>query len=311
MLRCFREWMKRIPGIGPFIYYFYLRLFYDKTITADATYRWITLLRSNELLRQLALKRPSFATKPLGDYLNMKYRFSERVHSLRSHYEFVLSRIPKNQLVSILFEEGLVLAEFLGKSGASYRVTLGTHSASHNEGELLLQLENAENQIISFVIFNVGSINGKPRIEVGCLQGAVVPWESILTKMATKDFYSTRPKHLIMALLYELSRCWNIDSIACIKTIEQVKYNRGNNPEFYADYDRFWEELGGIPDDSGFYIMPAQLSHRDKATIRKDRAKDRRHRLRLELKNSVFATVRTTLDYPRGARLEVLPAVKD
>jgi hypothetical protein len=305
----FREWVKRVPGIGPFIYYFYLRLFYDKSITPYATYRWITLLRSNELLRQLVLKRPSFATKPLGDYLNMKYQFSARVHSLLSHYEFVFSHIPQNQLISILFGGGLVLAEFRGKTGALYRVILGTHSSSHNEGELLLQLENAESQIIGFVIFNVGSMNGKPRIEVGCLQGAVVPWESTLTKMATKDFYSTRPKHLVMAILYELSSHWNINSIACVKTLEQVKYGRGSNTEFYADYDRFWEELGGSPDDTGFYIMPPQLSHRDKSKGRKDHTKDRRHRQRIELKNIVFAMVRATLTYPQSAGLQVLPAV--
>jgi uncharacterized protein len=305
MLRYFREGIKRIPVIGSFLYYFYLRLFYDRSITARASYEWITFLGSNELLKQMVLKRPMFSAKPLSDYLNMKYQFAERVHSLVSHYNFVLSRIPKTPLVHILFGDGLILAQFHGKTGAMYRVVLGIHPNNYTEGDLLLKIEDAEGRIVNFVLFNIGSLNGKPRIEVGCLQGAAPPRESTLTKTATKDFYSTRPKHLIMAILYELSRYWEINSIVCVKTNEQVNYNRGSNQEFYADYDRFWEELGGFPDISGFYVMPPQLSHRDKSNGPRDHSKIRRHRQRIELRSTVSAMIKSKLDYVRIFELEV------
>ena len=242
--------------------------------------KWVLFLRSDDFIRQWVIQRPVFAFKPFGKYLNRQYRFSDRVTSLISHYQFVRDKIPDHQLNSIFFGDGLLLAEFLGKTGALYRLKLAVNDPScENEGELLLKLETAEGDRTSFIVFNIGSANGMPRIEVGCLQGST----SSLEKAAARDFHSMRPKHLLVTFLYEVAHHWCITSIVCVKTTEQANFAKKS---FAANYDGFWHELGGQLADTGFYALPAHLWHVDKAKPR-DSSKAGRHRRRNELKNAV------------------------
>jgi uncharacterized protein VirK/YbjX len=264
----------------------------------EASLCWFGFLQSNELARrQRHLSRP-FITKAMTKYLNKNYSFKDRVRTIVSHYEFLTREFCQPSLTCIYFGGGLPLADFIGKSGAHYTISLGTYSIDHSEGEMLVKIE-ANGELVCFAIFSIGSTRcGVPRLEIGCLQGARPDPESRVTKLATSDFYSMRPKHLLIAVLYDFAEALDIGSLVCVSTAAQIK-NDPRNP-FTARYDPLLIELNGQLDASGFYRLPSELSHRD-GSIGGGRHR-RRHRQRACLKETIGAMVQAKMRDSRSMR---------
>ena len=257
----------------------------------SATARWFKFLRTNNLAQRIVQRNQHFLVKPMLRYLSNAYEFTDRVDVLVSHYNFMTQRFTEAVWNSIYFGGGLQLAEFVGTSGTSYRVILTSHSDIHNEGEMLLKIETCDGDTICFIIFSVGSgADRRPRIELGAIQGARRS-RPVVSQIATKDFHSMRPSHLLMAILYSFSHYYKIPSIICVNTKSQV--NRGN-PSFVTDYDPFWEELGGRWFTSDFYLLPSALSHRDGPKKQHDKHANR-HRRRATLKADIAKMIQSRL----------------
>ena len=185
-----------------------------------ASISWTRFLRSNTLARRLVRETPDFAVKPLLKYLNMNYEFADKVRTLLSHYNFVTQEFSEEDIRAIYFGDGIDLAEFRGKSGTVYRVRLTTYAICHCEGEMVLKIETSAGDVICFAIFSVGSFtDGRRRIELGAIQGARASLDPIVTKVATRDFHSVRPKHLLMAIFYSFAAHCKIDAILCVTNL--------------------------------------------------------------------------------------------
>jgi uncharacterized protein VirK/YbjX len=195
------------------------------------------------------------------------YTFHDRVRVLISHYEFLTQHFSSLDIDLIYEDNGLCLAEFIGKSGTFYRVVLGTYSVCHPEGEMVLRIETSDAEVICFAIFSIGeSFNGRPQIELGCLQGARRTSGPCVTKLAAKDFHSTRPKHFLMAILASFARTFKIPFICCIRDHTSVT---SLNQDCRAQHGSFWREFCGRElDNSGFYMRsvdydaPKQVTHK-------------------------------------------------
>lgn len=257
-------------------------------LSPRSTLGWLCDVRANWLMNELCRRDFIFAVKPMLKYLNKNYCYSERVRCLKSHYQFCTQTFTPQFLKRIHFENGITLARFNGKSGSPYHVALQTHSVSHNEGEWVLRLQNSNGTDICLVIFTVGSsAENELRIEIGAIQGARRQHPTI-TQAATKDFFSTRPMHLLMAIMYGFAHTCKIRSIVCVSTTAQVNQNDDFTNLMRTDYNHFWEELGGRL-RLGFYVLPPELSHK---AGRKDQNKHpRRHRHRQELRQAVMRTL--------------------
>jgi uncharacterized protein VirK/YbjX len=213
-----------------------------------------------------------------------------------SHYEFLTREFSQPSLTRIYFGDGLLLANFLGRSGAHYTISLGTYSVDHPEGEMLIKIESSGRRVC-FAIFSIGSTSdGIPRLEIGCLQGARPDPVSQLTKVATSDFYSMRPKHLLISVVYEFAQALDIRSLVCVSAASHI--NPHNS--FSARYDPLLIELNGQIDASGFYRLPTELSHRDQAIG--SRGHRRRHRKRADLKETIGAMVQEKVRDCRSTR---------
>src|SRR5262245_38051725 len=81
-----------------------------------ASFRWLSFLWSNQFAQLRSRRNPGFVIKPFKRYLNENYKFPDRVRSLVSHYEFAVERFSSEQLESIHFGAGLILAEFNGRA---------------------------------------------------------------------------------------------------------------------------------------------------------------------------------------------------
>jgi uncharacterized protein VirK/YbjX len=257
---------------------------------------WFGFLQSNELARRQRHLSQPFIIKALTKYLNRNYSFGDRVRTIVSHYEFLTREFCQKSLTRIYFGRGLVLANFLGRSGAYYTISLGTYSVDHPEGELLIKIES-NGKLVCFAIFSIGSVRGGiPRLEIGCIQGARPDSVSQVTKVATSDFYSMRPKHLLIAVLYEFAQALDIRSLVCVSAASHI--NPHNS--FSVRYDPLLIELNGQIDASGFYRLPTKLSHRDQAIG--GRGHPRRHRKRTDLKETIGAMVQAKVRDCRSTR---------
>jgi uncharacterized protein VirK/YbjX len=262
---------------------------------------WFAFLHSNELARRQRRASQPFVTKAMTTYLNKNYNFRDRVRTIVSHYEFLTREFCQPSLTCIYFGGGLLLAEFIGRSGANYTITLSTFRVNHPEGEMLIKIES-NRELVCFAIFTIGSIKGGiPRLEIGCLQGARADQLARVTKAAASDFYSMRPKHLLMAVLYDFAEALDIGSLACVSAAAQI--NNDPRDPFSAKYDPLLIELNGQLDASGFYRLPSELSHRD-GSIGGSRHR-RRHRQRARLKETIGAMVQAKVRDSRSMRSSV------
>jgi uncharacterized protein VirK/YbjX len=222
--------------------------------------------------------------------MSQLYNFSDRVRTLLTHYEFLTKALSASQLNTIYFDGGLCLAEFDGKTGARYRLILSQFGAPTKEGDMSIRIETENATTICFSIFSVGSFrDGRKRIEVGCLQGARRDPKINLTKIATNDFYSTRPKHLMIDILNRIAACWGID---CIAYISKASGMCSSSADCYADHDLFFRELGGQLDAFGFFVLPARERRQPRALSHKHSSRRRR---RSELRSAIFSQVENTI----------------
>jgi uncharacterized protein VirK/YbjX len=273
-----------------------IRVVADALKNPGATLSWLKFLAGNKLAqRQLRLSK-SFTTKAMGRYLNKNYQFSDRVRAIVTHYDFIAGSFHQDFLSEIYFGAGVQLADFAGRSGKRYKIVLGTYSVWHPEGEMKIAINTHDDCRICFAIFSVGAFSdGELRIELGCIQGARPMPDINLTKIATSDFHSMRPKHLLIAALYEFARSLNITSIVCVSTNSQI-----STEPFLARYDPFWLELDGKLYSDGFYHLPSRMSHRDRGPGGRGHAS--RHRRRVALKSAIAGMIRQSIERARRDR---------
>jgi uncharacterized protein VirK/YbjX len=283
-----------------------LKVLLEALRSPRAFFRWIEFLRSNKFAQVYCRRTPSFVVRPFKRYLNSNYQFPDRVRSLVCHYEFVAKRFCDAQLQSIYLGGGLILAEFPGKSGTSYRIVLVTHAPCHNEGEMALGIVTSRGELICFAIFTIGlSVDGKLQLELGNIQGQSQKTNIDATKIATRDFHGMRPKHLLMFILYSFAHHCKIDQIVCVATRAHANYLNGTNIYFFSDYDLLWEQLGGQLTGSGFYLLPSRFAYC--AGVNQGRKHRGRHRRRVKLKSNIFRLLENGLttapNLPRGEPL--------
>src|SRR5689334_15411839 len=73
-----------------------IRVASDALTSPGATLSWVKFLRSNELAQKQLKLSKAFTTKAMGSkYLNKNYRYSDRVRSIVSHYEFLVDKFDE------------------------------------------------------------------------------------------------------------------------------------------------------------------------------------------------------------------------
>lgn len=248
---------------------------------------WFAEIDKNAVLAHFVLHKPRLLLKLQRPYLNRHYRPRARLNALVAHYEF-LARTLSNELIDRLANgDGLCLARVATAGGRDYNLRLSGTDTFDREGELLLTLEqDVGRQRVACIAFSVTHKDGRPQLEIGCLQGATVQAGKELIKQSTKDLHGLRPKNLLLDALYALAQSWGIPWIVAIDNGNRI-YRSGNadSNQVFADYDCFWRELGGVQGKNGQFLLPAQLVHRPPAAVASSRRAE--YRRRQDLRESV------------------------
>ena len=144
------------------------------------------------------------------------------------------------QLYNVV-EYGLTVAEIPLKNGSHIAVKL-------EEGELMLLILQDGKRIYSICF----SCTEDGRAYIGGIQGGKdIANDEI--KVLTKELHGTRPKNLIISLLYGFLQHSDIKEIYAIDSDFHVK-----SEKVQTSYSALWLEVGGEKHRRGWYKLPPQ-----------------------------------------------------
>ena len=183
-----------------------------------------------------------------------------RVNLLTTHYERLLAVMGSRFVGRILRQEVVVLAEFKGRSAASYRLCLARNDQHFREGELIVSLvrKDDERQVASLSVF-VGALysGDPPDLWIGGLQGAKGVDSKAVTIQTTRDLWGLRPKDLLIHAGYGLAGIFGAANLKAISNAGHARHALKRKKEgVHADYDAYWRELGGAPIAGDFFLLP-------------------------------------------------------
>ncbi|EJR0222837.1 DUF535 family protein [Raoultella planticola] len=191
----------------------------------------------------------SFQDKPFKAYLNKKMSRRAKLdiaHGALIFIEKTFSADALPQLYNVV-EYGLTVAEIPLKNGSHIAVKL-LASPFQEEGELMLLMLQDGKRIYSICF----SCTEDGRAYIGGIQGGKdIANDEI--KVLTKELHGTRPKNLIISLLYGFLQHSDIEEIYAIDSDFHVK-----SEKVQTSYSALWLEVGGEKHRRGWYKLPPQ-----------------------------------------------------
>ncbi len=257
----------------------------------QVTRDWLSSIAENPVLAHFVAHKPRMLLKLQRPYLNRSYSARQRLHSLVEHYRFVGRHFPTELIDSLARGHALAIANLVSpESGAEgnrnqYTLRLSSTDTFDREGELLLSLEqNAGRVRIACLAFTITGDDHGRRLEIGCLQGANSIDGRERVKRATKDFHGVRPKNILLHALYAVAACLGGRRITAVSNDCRVYYNRAlRRKAVFADYDSFWQEVGGEANTNGQFALPRQLACRPLSEIPSSRRAEYRRRAEVRI----------------------------
>ncbi|HAT1618407.1 TPA: DUF535 domain-containing protein [Raoultella planticola] len=191
----------------------------------------------------------SFQDKPFKAYLNKKMSRRTKLDIAYGSLIFIEKNFSADALPQLynVVEYGLTVAEIPLKNGSHIAVKL-LASPFQEEGELMLLMLQDGKRIYSICF----SCTADGRAYIGGIQGGKdIANDEI--KVLTKELHGTRPKNLIISLLYGFLQHSDIKEIYAIDSDFHVK-----SEKVQTSYSALWLEVGGEKHRRGWYKLPPQ-----------------------------------------------------
>ncbi|HBV8598481.1 TPA: DUF535 family protein [Klebsiella oxytoca] len=189
----------------------------------------------------------NFEDKPFKAYLNKKMSKRAKLDIAHGSLNFIEKSFRPEALPQLydMANFGRTLIAIPLKNGSSIDVKL-LASPFQEEGELMLLMFLGDKRVYSICF----SCTDDGRAWIGGIQGAKdIDNEEV--KALTKELYGTRPKNLIITLLYGFLAFFNIKEIYAIDSDFHVKSDRVK-----TRYSELWLEIGGEKHRRGWYKLP-------------------------------------------------------
>ena len=189
----------------------------------------------------------NFEDKPFKAYLNKKMSKRAKLDIAHGSLNFIEKSFRPEALPQLydMANFGRTLIAIPLKNGSSIDVKL-LASPFQEEGELMLLMFLGDKRVYSICF----SCTDDGRAWIGGIQGGKdIDNEEV--KALTKELYGTRPKNLIITLLYGFLAFFNIKEIYAIDSDFHVKSDRVK-----TRYSELWLEIGGEKHRRGWYKLP-------------------------------------------------------
>ena len=189
----------------------------------------------------------NFEDKPFKAYLNKKMSKRAKLDIAHGSLNFIEKSFRPEALPQLydMANFGRTLIAIPLKNGSSIDVKL-LASPFQEEGELMLLMFLGDKRVYSICF----SCTDDGRAWIGGIQGGKdIDNEEV--KALTKELYGTRPKNLIITLLYGFLAFFNIKEIYAIDSDFHVKSDRVK-----TRYSELWLEIGGEKHRRAWYKLP-------------------------------------------------------
>lgn len=189
----------------------------------------------------------NFEDKPFKAYLNKKMSKRTKLDIAHGALNFIEKSFRPEALPQLydMANFGRTLIAIPLKNGSSIDVKL-LASPFQEEGELMLLMFLGDKRVYSICF----SCTDDGRAWIGGIQGGKdIDNEEV--KALTKELHGTRPKNLIITLLYGFLAFFNIKEIYAIDSDFHVKSDRVK-----TRYSELWLEIGGEKHRRGWYKLP-------------------------------------------------------
>jgi uncharacterized protein VirK/YbjX len=224
------------------------------------TMRVLNCLWDSKPLLALLRQHPYLAEKVHRPYSYKSLDANARAGNLISHYAFVL-RQPGAHLLLAAMQADAALAEFTGKSGAAYRLLLGSARNLPKEGELVLRLE-CEGFTLLKTAFTCCDRDGVPTLLIGCWQGNNCPTSRDRMRDATRDLWGLRPRDLLFTGMQAVAAACGLQGMAGIGNAQHIYRHWRKRRAIVQSYDAIWTDMDGTEGPDGLFSLPLEHHRR-------------------------------------------------
>lgn len=230
--------------------------------------KWLEYLATGPLAL-IAQENPSLYRKPIRPYLSINWTNRAKIAAMIYHYDFLACRLAPAVFRQVVSPAGCVLLSFPAKNGDQLTIRLRFDGKFRKEGETTLDLESAQYscRVSSLTFVAAASESGAPSLVIGAVSGLPAGVDKDVIKNTAKALFGLRPKALLVLLLQELARAWEVPALfgvgSRIHTSRHLIYALNRSRRFAITYDSFWREIGGIPRSDGFFNLPLVVPARD------------------------------------------------
>ena len=227
-------------------------------IHSELCCEWFAFLDS-EPIRPLVVINPALPLKPFKPYLSLGLDIGDRVRVIRDSLSFVAAHWSVLQGF-VSGHKSLAATLDLGSDGV---FSLFLEFNYQKEGELTLLRRLADSRIAAISAFAFErKPDGTHVMRIARIQGVK---DAEMQRRLEKAMFGLRPKSLLLFASQEVAHALGVREIFGICNARQVylKERRISNPGLPAlDYDAFWTEAGGVPDEDGWFRLPSRLEKR-------------------------------------------------
>ena len=255
------------------------------------TRHWLHLLNSHPVFSELVRDCPRLLYKIYRPYLTGGLPMARRITLLASHYALLFGR-GLAPLIAQAARGGVVLGTIAGKSGAPYTLHLHAVALLEREGELTLQLCDADGPVYS-VAFTLSEFDGVRQVSIGCIQGPNCGNGLEANRTATRELHGLRPKQLLVTLVRQLGHEFGCSELWLVGNGNRVVRSALRQGRVCADYDQLWKELGAALRPGGDYVLACTpIAPPDMEAIESKKRSEARKRHALLLELAAIVSVR-------------------
>jgi uncharacterized protein VirK/YbjX len=226
---------------------------------------------ANPALQETLALRPYLMANVIHPYLNVDWRFEEKLNAISEHYKLLVGRLS---ILRFVPPATITLAGL----GEPTQIRLHKLLQFEHEGELTISLFRSDLRLYSLT-FTLGKVDAELVAYVGGLQGLRSSEAIEMYRSLTHGMHGLRPRDLLVTAFRLLCCSLGVARILAISDRKRICSNSYHCPaaQIFSSYDAAWIECGGVPADDAFFEMsprPAQRSAKD--TAARKRAQYRR-----------------------------------
>lgn len=225
--------------------------------------RYLGFVYGNSRMNAYQRRDPRVLERHFHRYIHVQWNRRARLQSILRHYCFALEHLPRTLFEAIYIYGNATLGSLPLKDGSRLKLCLRPPIFMGCEGELCIQLSDADDHPLYRIVLSV--IDEQPTLAIGCIQGPDGVRGREAVRDLTRNMHGLRPKQLMLSLAYAFARHFGVRRILAVSNVAHPL--RKVRDKFMADYDAFWQEQKGEDAGNGWFLLPEQPSRKSEADV--------------------------------------------